>query len=333
MSERTDATPETAIDVLLTREQLLFLGRYAAVAASPCSPFFGDAGTDALPQPALEDLFRRGLLHPQGVEPRLLSALALLKGADTFGGIEVRADRPQAEAVCYFSAEGSCALHSHARGLRVVSPASAASFDALLREAFGAGSRRAIDLALDLPASDSRVLAAALDLMRRDALARLIDAKPEPLREERLVAWLARRDLEAPWLTRHLALLLDRRGLVFDLGAVRGASEGLLARGLLTRDGKGQLSATASLRPLVRHLLLLDRVVELRAGRAVPGGPLVRVDILVAKATSPTLLLLEPHGFGFVHWTVPSAAAARRLAASLLGDGTALDPITEALSA
>jgi hypothetical protein len=322
MPQRAHATTGTGTDVLLTREQLLFLGRYAAIEASPCSPFFGQSGTDVLAQPALEDLFRRGLLHPQGVEPRLLATLTLLKGATAFGGIEVRADRPQAEASLYFSAEGACALLSHARGLRLVSPPPAASVDALVREAFGAGTRRAADLALDLPASDSRVLAAALDLLRRDTLAGLVDAKPEPLREERLVAWLARRDLGAQWLTPHVAALFERRGLVFDLHSVHGAIQGLLGRGVLARNGL--LCEGPSLRPLVRLLLLLDRVVLLHAGRAAPGLPTVRADILVVKASSAALLLLEPYGQGFVHWAVPSAAAARTLAASFLDGAGAL---------
>lgn len=312
----------TGTDVLLTREQLLFLGRYAAIDASPCSPFGGRSGTDALAQPALEDLFRRGLLHPQGVEPRLLAAVTLLRGATAFGAIEVRADGPQAEAALYFSAEGACALLSHARGLRLVSPPPTASVDALVREAFGAGTRRAVELAFDLPASDSRVLAAALDLLRRDALAGLIDAKAEPLREERLVAWLARRGLGPQWLAPHVAALFERRGLVFDLHGVRGAIEGLVARGLLAHR-HDHLDAGPSLRGVVAHLLLLDRVVVLSVGSAAPGLPSVRADVLVLKASSGALLLLEPYAHGFVHWAAPSAAAARALAASFLS-GTGL---------
>ena len=82
------ATGGTGADVLLTREQLLFLGRYAAIDASFCSPFAGRSATDVLAQPALEDLFRRGLLHAQGVEPRLLRHRHAAQGCD-----RVRRDR------------------------------------------------------------------------------------------------------------------------------------------------------------------------------------------------------------------------------------------------
>lgn len=328
MSEAERAT----IDVLLTPEQLLFLGRYAEGEASPCSPFFGKAAAETLPGPALDDLFRRGLLTPQAVEPRLLWALGVLKSAGACGGIEVRADEPQAEAACYFSPAGACALLSHAGGLRLVSPPPRASLDALVREAFGTGTRRVHDLALDLPASDSRVLAGALDLLRRSALAGLLDARPEPLSQERLAAWLARRDLAAQWLTPHVAPLLERGGLAFDPHSVPGAIEGLVARGLLCRTRGRLLGAGKGLGPLVRHLLLLDRVVALRAGRADAGRTPERVEILAVKASSPALLLIEPYGRGFVHWSAASAAAARSLAATLLEDGRALGGAAVAVS-
>ena len=109
---------------------------------------------------------------------------------------------------------------------------------------------------------------------------------------------------------------------MFDLHGVHGAVEGLLARGLLARRN-GQLDAGPSLRGVVQHLLLLDRVIVLSAGSAAPGLPSVRADVLVLKASSGALLLLEPYAHGFVHWAAPSAAAARALAASFLA-GTGL---------
>ena len=104
---------------------------------------------------------------------------------------------------------------------------------------------------------------------------------------------------------------------MFDLHGVHGAIEGLVARGLLARRN-ARLDAGPSLRGVVQHLLLLDRVVVLSAGSAAPSLPSVRADVLVLKASSGALLLLEPYAHGFVHWAAPSAAAARALAASFL---------------
>ena len=315
---------ERICDVVVTREQLDYLGRYASTPVSPCSPFFNVAPPEALPAPALEDLVRRGLLGTAGVEPNLLWTLELLKGAVAYGALALQGDAPQGGVACFLSPPYSAALVGAGPGLRLVSPLPGPELAALLREAFGTGPAREASFDVDLPPAESLVLAAALDLLRRDALRSLLDGQGEAVREDALVAWLARSDHSAQWLLPHLGAMLDRRGIAFELAGVRGTLEGLLGRGLLARGQADDLLPSAAVAALVRPLALLDHVVQLRAGRAVDGSRAEGAEILVVRALSSLHLLWEVTAQGAIHWTTPSPGAMSDLAARLLSRADAL---------
>jgi hypothetical protein len=314
---------EPVCDVLLTEEQLHYLGRYAQCEPSACSPFFGVTPPETLPQAALDDLTGRELLGPEGVEPSLLWTLELVKAAPACGGLSVRADAPQAELACYLSGEYSASLINTARGLRLVSPLPAGDLLMLLEDVLGTGSRREAAFSAELAASESRALAGALDLMRRDALRWTLDDRGEPLREDALAAWLSRGGWPAQWLTPHLGALLDRRGRGFDAANVAGAIAGLVDRSLFSRAA-ADLVPSAEVAALVRPLALLDRVIELRAVREQSGAPVAAAEVVLVRAHSPGLLLWELGPGGSVQWLTPTAAEAAELAARLLTNGDAL---------
>jgi hypothetical protein len=315
---------EAACDVVLTREQLHYLGRYVAGAPAACSPFHGVRPPEELPAPALDDLVARRLLGPRGVEPRLLWALERLHGAEAFGGIALRGEALETEGVSFFAGADSVALVNVAPGLRVVSPAPAGELAALLEQLLGSGSRRDASLDVALGVSESRVLAAALDLLRRESLRDLVGGKAEPVREEALTAWILRDDPSAQWLGRHLAPLLARRGGGgFEPRSVPSLVAQLVERGLLVA-GEGGLGPGAALAPLVRRMALLDRVFDLRAGRAAGGASPVAADIVVVKADSGTLLLWEAGPDGSLRWVTPSADEAKVTAMRLLTRADAL---------
>lgn len=315
---------EAACDVVLTREQLHYLGRYVSGAPAACSPFHGVRPPEELPAPALDDLVARRLLGPRGVEPRLLQALERLHGAEAFGGIALRGDALESEGVSFFAGAESVALVNVVPGLRVVSPAPAGELASLLEQLLGSGSRREASLDAALGVSESRVLAAALDLLRRESLRDLVDGSAEPIREATLTAWILRDDPSAQWLSRHLAPLLARRGgATFEPRSVPPLVAQLVGRGLLV-GGEGGLAAGEALGSLVRRMALLDRVVDLRAGRASGGASPVAVDIVVVKADSGALLLWEAGPDGSLRWVAPSADEAKETAMRLLTRADAL---------
>jgi hypothetical protein len=318
-------SPEAVCDVVLSRDQLHYLGRYVAGEPSACSPFHGVRPPEALPQRALDDLVTRRMLGPDGVEPNLLGVLARLHGARAFGGLALRGDVLESEGVSFFAGAESVALVNVAQGLRVVSPVPVAELAALLGQVLGTGSRRDATLDVALGVSESRVLAAALDLMRRQALRDLVDGLAEPVREPALAAWILRNDDSAQWLSGHLAPLVARRGGSFEPRSVPPLVAQLAGRGLLVA-GEDGLGPGPALAPLVRRMALLDRVLELRAGRATGGTSAVAADIVVVKADSGVLLLWEAEPDGSLRWLTPSPDEARETAMRLLTRADALAP-------
>jgi hypothetical protein len=315
---------QAACDVVLTREQLHYLGRYVAGAPAACSPFHGVLPPEELPVPAIEDLVARRLLGPRGVEPQLLRALERLHGAEAFGGIALRGDTLESEGVSFFAGADSVALVNVAPGLRVVSPVPAGELAALLEHLLGSGSRRDVALDVALGVSESRVLASALDLLRRESFQELVGASAQPVTGATLTAWILRDDPSAQWLSHHLAPLLARRGGGgFEPRSVPPLVEQIVGRGLLV-EREGGLAAGAALAPLVRRMALLDRVLELRAGRATGVASPVATDIVVVRADSGTLLLWEAGADGSLRWVTPSADEARQTAMRLLTRADAL---------
>jgi hypothetical protein len=311
MSERA------VCDVVLTREQLHYLARYVTGEPSSCSPFHGVTPPDPLPKPALDDLVARRLLGPAGVEPGLLRTLERLHTAVAFGGMALRGDALESEGLTFFGRGGTVALVNGSLGLRVVSPLPGGEIVALLGDVLGVGSRRDVALDVSLGVSESRVLAAALDLWRREALRELLDGRPEPVREAALAPWIQPASHTAQWVTGHIAPFLARRGGTFEPRSVPPLVAQLEGRGLLRRAGDG-LAAGPDVEPLVRRLALLDRVVELRGGRAANGGPPLGVDIAMVRGDSGTLLLWEAQPDGSIRWVTPSADEASRTALRLL---------------
>ena len=312
-------------DVVLTHDQLHYLARYVAGAPSEASPFHGVRPPESLPQPVLDDLVARKLLGPEGVEPGLLRVLGRLLQAEAFAGFALGGERLESEAVTFFAATDSVALVNVAGGLRVVSPAPTARLQEILDGLLGSGPGR--DAALDaaLGGSESRVLAAAVDLLRRESLGDLLDAPAEPVTETAIAAWIAREAPSAQWLIGHIAPLLARRGGTFEPRSVPALVAQLAGRGLLVA-GESGLEPGAVLAPLVRRMALLDHVLELRAGRAHAGAPPVAADIVMVRADSGTILLWEAQPDGSLRWVTPSADEAKETALRLLTRADALAP-------
>ena len=217
------------------------------------------------------------------------------------------------------------ALVNVAPGLRVVSPVPAGELAALLGPLLGSGARRDATLDVALGASESRVLAAALDLLRRQSLRDLVEGTAEPVREASLTGWILRDDHSAQWLSGHVAPFLARRGGRFEPRSVPPLVAQLVERGLLVAGDDG-LGPGPALAPLVRRMALLDRVLELRAGRVANGASPVAADILVVKADSGTLLLWEAEPNGSLRWVTPSPDEAKETAMRLLTRADALAP-------
>lgn len=89
-------------------------------------------------------------------------------------------------------------------------------------------------------------------------------------------------------------------------------------------EGEGGLAAGAALAPLVRRMALLNRVLDLRAGRATSGASPVAADIVVVRADSGALLLWEAEADGSLRWVTPSADEAKQTAMRLLTRADAL---------
>ncbi len=274
---------ELVCDVLLSQEQLHYLARYAQGEPSACSPFFGVTPPETLPQAALDDLTNRGLLGTEGVESRLLWTLEMLKAAPAYGGLSVQADEPQVDLACFLSGEYSSALVNTTRGLRLVSPLPAALLLEILQDVLGTGSRREVAFEAALPASESRALAAALDLLRRDALRWTLDDRGEPLREDALAKWLARGRLAGA--VAHAPPRRPARPPRADSRHRQrgGAIGGLVDRGLFSRAA-AELVPSTEVAALVRPMALLDRVVGLRAGRAMEGAPVSAAEVVLVRA-------------------------------------------------
>jgi hypothetical protein len=315
----------TPCDVVLTREQLHYLGRYVAGEASHCSPFRGVRPPESLPPPALDDLVARRLLGPDGVEPALHRALERLNGAEAFGGFALRGDALESEGVCFFAGSDSVALVNVAPGLRLVAPLPAAEIAGLLDRVLGASDGREVGLDLTLGLSESRVLAAAVDLLRREALGGMVDGPAQPVHLPALAAWILRSEHPAQWLSGHLAPLLARRGVTFEPRSVPPLVVQLVGRGLLVARGEG-LGAGPALAALLRRMMLLDRVLELRAGRAPEGASPVIADLVLVRADSGALLLWEADDRGALRWVTPMANEARAVATRLLTRPDVLAP-------
>ena len=151
----------------------------------------------------------------------------------------------------------------------------------------------------------------------------MLDGAPDGVHEPGLVAWIEREDHSAQWLSGHLASLLVRRGGTFEARSVPPLVGQLIGRGLLVPGSRG-LEAGPALSPLVRRMMLLDRVLELRAGRAAEGGSPVIADLVVVRADSGAFLLWEADDQGALRWVTPTADEAKAIATRLLTHPDAL---------
>jgi hypothetical protein len=251
--------------------------------------------------------------------------LERLHQAGAFAGFALRGDVLESEAVTFFAGAESVALVHVAAGLRVVSPAPAALLQELIDGLVGSGRRRDVALDAALGLSESRVLAAAVDLLRRESLGTLLDTPVAPVMDVTIADWIARESPSAQWLVGHVAPLLARRGGSFEPRSVPALVAQLVGRGLLVAGAEG-LEPGAALAPLVRRMALLDHVLELRAGRSSAGAPPVTADLVMVRADSGALLLWEAQPDGSLRWVTPSPDEARETALRLLTRADALAP-------
>ena len=325
---------EAACDVVLTREQLHYLGAVrVGRSRRPARLSRGARRRRTLPPPALDDLVARaGCWARRASSPGSCGPSSGCTGRRRSAASPCAVTRSRPRASASSAGADSVALVNVAPGLRVVSPAAGGRARGPPRRSCSARAPGATRRSTWRSACRSRASSPRPSTSCGESRSGTSSTgRRSPSARPALAAWILRDDPSAQWLSGHLAPLLARRGGTFEpaqRAAARRAARGAgpARRGRRRPGGRARRSrrSCAGWRCSTASL-------ELRAGRATGGASPVAADIVVVKADSGALLLWEAEPDGSLRWVTPSADEAKETAMRLLtrADALARRPLRE----
>jgi len=254
-------------------EHLFTLGQISGQNLSPVSPF--RYGKEADAKEGIAQLAALGICDAQGsVTADKKDAVLSLAGADAFTRIYLTTPQRVIEYIAYFAPDGKIAGLTNDEGMQLITyPAPNDAMLELIRQTIGFSIYRSSSFTAQLNRAETLVLAAMIDLERKEMLRKFADSKVA----ERIV--VSAKDvlemLKVPpgniqWLSSAFVDLFSQEHIPKS-GDIDGLFQSLAAKGHITGSQKKYSLADEGL-VLARSHLMPSMYLTLTSGKGQPSG-------------------------------------------------------------
>ena len=254
-------------------ELLATLGKISGKTLSPVSPFRYGKETDE--KGSIAELASLGICDAQGtITADKMEVVSSLAGADAFTRIYLTTPQRIIEYISYFSPAGKIVGLTNDEGMQIItSPAPNDAMLELIRQTIGFSLYRSTSFSAQMNRAETLVLAAMIDLERKEMLRKFADDKVA----ERIAvsAKDVREMLKVPpgniqWLSSAFVDLFSQEHIP-ESGNIDGIFQSLAAKGLITGSSKRYSLADEGL-VLARTHLMPSMYLTLTSGKGQPSG-------------------------------------------------------------
>jgi hypothetical protein len=283
--------------LLVSADLLGTLGELISTPKSAISPLRYSPPRALNPQ-LRQDFVIARVLNPDGsLNAEAQRALETLALAVAFTRVQYSGGPSFSEMVFYHApkAQAPISVTNTDDGLLIEYPGQPADFSAALRDLSGGSQLQNLDFSARLPVTESLVLAAMVDLLRKDILRDTASDQPLEIGNcspEFIVSELGKSQANSSGLANVVAQVSGAEPGLAVMN-VKSALEALVAKELVIVEASGYtLNALPAL--LARRFLLFDQAFKLEAGReALAGSPPILVGFMCLQAGVHDLLYLE----------------------------------------
>jgi len=147
---------------------------------------------------------------------------------------------------------------------------------------------------------------------------------------DEIVDWIHRGSFSAPWLMGHFQIYLGKK-VDCSKEDIHNAVSSLSSKGAVTLEGN-HVRVEEEMRMLTSRFLVIDHLIDIKAGRVLPDGSVINVNIEVVQAGLNDLLLWERIE-DRVFWKLISPDHLIGLVSGLLSQAEALKPFDKLAAA
>jgi len=283
------------IDIVVKPEMLRSIGRSWDGGMTGLSPFLFEM-KDRAPLDK-QAMVTAGICDKDGkILDRLRPAFEVLAGAQGFTRIYFTLSPGHVfEYICYATKDGRTAsIINEAGDQRINYPAANEVALGGIMQIIGRSVVRNCDFKADLTAAETLVLAALMDLQRKEFLKAIADDKeqgPILITKEKIAPIVSESEQNYQWLVSIFKEMLDVRG-TFMAEVIPEALNGLISKGLVKKEG-GFYGLGDTLLHLSRRMLLIDRYITMVSGRLDEDNKLALTGFTCLQTGSDDFLMVD----------------------------------------
>lgn len=308
----------------LTHRQFQFLAGAACAGKTATASVFKIEAGGALTEDEHRELLEKKYVDAGGQPVKALSnILNILTTSDSNAYLGYEGSRLILSAVVYHAGDKSVLVQEIPNGVNLLSPVPERTVLDLLGHHVGVAPFRSIILDATLGEADALVLAALIDLRRRELLGALLDRQSEAagsMPRSAIVDWVATKEPGAQWLISRLCQFFAKENAP-SVAEVQSGIDRCVAEGYATVPAKGMICATEKIDSTARQLVLLSNRILLSAtSLAANGENSITLSLEVLQSGLSGLLLLDRTGPGRIRLAGVSAQLVLALASQLFAN-------------
>jgi hypothetical protein len=308
--------------ITLSVDEIKYIGTLIPQLKSPISPLASSAAVNPVNTQRLVQL---GVLNQAGqITANFLPTFQALSQARSFAGFGYIGSVIGYEAVNFFCPGRTISLGNRSNGIEISDPAPTEIVIESLAQRVGRSAFAIADLEMELSVVESLAFVAMIDLFRRVQLAQMLEQKVNvQISLDEIVAWIHRGGFSAPWLMGHFQIYLGQK-IECSKEDIHKAVASLSEKGAVKLEGS-HVRPEDDMRMLVSRFLVIDHLIDVKAGRVLPDGTVVNVNIEVVQAGLNDLLLWE-RVENSVFWKLISPDHLIGMVSGLISQAEALKP-------
>ncbi len=254
-------------------ELLATLGKISGLTLSPVSPFRYGTETDVAS--GIAQLAAIGICDAKGIiTADKKDAVSLLASADAFTRVYLTTPQRVIEYIAYFAPDGKIAGVTNDEGVQLITfPAPNDAMLELIRQTIGFSLYRSSSFSAQMNRAETLVLAAMIDLERKEMLRKFADSKVAEriaVSATEVLEMLRVQPGNIQWFSSAFVDLFSPERIPKS-GDMAGIFQSLCTKGLITGPGKTfSLSDEGLL--LARHHLMPSMYLTLTSGKGQPSG-------------------------------------------------------------
>ena len=315
--------------ITLSVDEIKYIGTLIPQLKSPISPL---ASNTAVNPVNTQRLVQLGVLNQAGqITPNFLQTFQALSQARSYAGFGYIGNVIGFEAVNFFCPGRIISLGNRSNGIEISDPAPTEVVIESLAQRVGRSAFAIADLELELSVVESLAFVAMIDLFRRVQLAQMLDQKVNAqVSLDEIADWIHRGSFTSPWLMGHFQIYLGQK-IDCSKEDIHKAVSSLSEKGAVKLEGT-HVRTEDDVRMLVSRFLVIDHLIDVKAGRVLPDGTVINVNIEVVQAGLNDLLLWE-RVENSVFWKLISPDHLIGMVAGLISQAEALKPFDKLAAA